>query len=46
MLLVAYTRGARDRPLTADERALLAPMIRGSDDDAANAIFVRSARTA
>ena len=41
MLLVAYTRGARDRPLRADERALLAPMIRASDNDAANALFVR-----
>ena len=41
MLLVAYVRGARDRPLTAAERAHLAPMIRSSDDDAANAIFVK-----
>jgi beta-lactamase class A len=41
MLLVAYARGARDRRLTASERALLGPMIRRSDDEAANAIFVR-----
>jgi hypothetical protein len=41
MLLVAYARSARDRPLREDEKALLGPMIRASDDDAANAIFVR-----
>ena len=41
MLLVAHTRGARDRALRDDERALLSPMIRSSDNDAANAIFVR-----
>ena len=41
MLLVAYTRSARDRPLRADERRLLAPMVRWSDDDAASEIFVR-----
>ena len=41
MLLVAYTRAARDRPLRADERALLAPMIQRSDNPAANVIFTR-----
>jgi beta-lactamase class A len=41
MLLVAYTRQARDRPLRRDERALLAPMVRSSDDAAANVIFTR-----
>jgi beta-lactamase class A len=41
MLLVAYTRGARDRPLRADERKLLAPMIRWSDNAAASTIFTR-----
>jgi beta-lactamase class A len=38
MLLAAYLRHARDRPLRADERALLSPMIRRSDNDAATAI--------
>jgi hypothetical protein len=41
MLLVAYTRSARDRPLRRDERALLAPMVRWSDNAAASTIFVR-----
>jgi beta-lactamase class A len=41
MLLVAHLRAARGRRLTARERALLGPMIRASDDAAANAIFVR-----
>jgi beta-lactamase class A len=41
MLLVAYSRAARDRPLRADERALLAPMVRWSDSAAASTIFVR-----
>jgi len=38
MLLVAYLRHARDRPLRASERALLTPMIRRSDNFAATAI--------
>ena len=41
MLLVAYARHARDRPLTASERALLNPMIRRSDNTAASEIFRR-----
>lgn len=41
MLLVAYTRSARDRPLRADERRLLDPMIRKSDNAATNVIFGR-----
>jgi beta-lactamase class A len=32
LLLVAYLRRARDRPLTADDRRLLAPMVRRSDN--------------
>jgi beta-lactamase class A len=54
MLLAAYLRHARSRPLRADERALLAPMIRRSDNAAAtrirdrlgNAALVRLARAA
>lgn len=40
MMLVAYLRrdGVRDRALTAGERALLAPMIRRSDDAAASRV--------
>lgn len=41
MLLVAYTRGARNRPLRADEKRLLDPMIRKSDNAATNVIFTR-----
>lgn len=41
MLLVAYTRSARDRPLRADEKRLLDPMIRRSDNAATNVIFTR-----
>src|SRR4051812_28173514 len=41
MLLVAYLRHARDRPLRASERALLTPMIRRSDNFAATAIRTR-----
>jgi beta-lactamase class A len=41
MLLVAYTRHARGRPLTVSERALLSPMIRRSDNDAANELLTR-----
>jgi beta-lactamase class A len=54
MLLAAYLRHARSRPLRRDERALLAPMIRRSDNAAAtrirdrlgNAALVRLARAA
>ncbi len=38
MLLVAYLRRARDRSLTGQDKALLEPMIRRSDDDAASRI--------
>ena len=43
MLLVAYLRRAdvRGRPLRAAERALLDPMVRRSDNGAANAIHAR-----
>ena len=41
MLLVAALRSARGRPLRADERALLEPMITLSDNDAALAMFAR-----
>ena len=41
MLLVAYLRHARDRPLKHSERALLAPMIRRSDNFAATTILDR-----
>ena len=41
MLLVAYARSARDRPLRADEKRLLSPMIRSSSNRAANVIFTR-----
>jgi hypothetical protein len=41
MLLVAYLRGARGRGLSPSERALLGPMIRVSDNDAADAIYAR-----
>src|SRR3954469_23829966 len=41
MLLVTYARGARDRPFTRAERALLGAMIRRSDNAAASRIFTR-----
>lgn len=41
MILVAYARSARDRPLRADERRLLDPMIRRSDNAATNTLFTR-----
>jgi beta-lactamase class A len=54
MLLAAYLRHARERPLRPDERTLLAPMIRWSDNAAAtrirdrlgDAALVRLARAA
>ena len=39
MLALAVLRAARDRPLTAGERALLRPMIVVSDNDAATAVY-------
>ena len=42
MLLVAYAQDARDRPLRRDERALLAPMVRRSDNAPRDAIFTRA----
>jgi Beta-lactamase enzyme family len=42
MLLVAYLdRLAHERPITAADRALLGPMIRVSDNEAATAIYAR-----
>jgi len=41
MLLVAYTRSARDRPLRAEEKRLLDPMTRRSGNAAANVVFTR-----
>ena len=41
MLLVAYTRSAKDRPLTRSEKALLDPMIRRSANGPASTIFTR-----
>ena len=38
MLLVAYLRHVRDRPLRRSERALLTPMIRRSDNPAATTV--------
>jgi hypothetical protein len=38
MLMVTYLREARDRPLTGADRALLAPMVRRSDNIAATRI--------
>lgn len=39
MLLVGYLRGARDRPLSAGERAVLGAMIKSSNNAAATRIF-------
>jgi beta-lactamase class A len=44
MLLVAVLRSASHRPLTADERRLLSPMIRRSSNRAARAIYARVGR--
>ena len=43
VFLAAYLRrgDVRDRPLRAADRALLAPMVRRSDDAAASTVFVR-----
>ena len=41
MLALALTRAARDRALTASERALIRPMIVVSDNDAASTIYAR-----
>jgi Beta-lactamase enzyme family len=38
MMMATYLRRASDRPLTAADRALLGPMIRWSDNDAATAV--------
>ena len=38
MLLVTYLRAARDRPLHAGDRALLAPMVRRSDNATASQV--------
>ena len=47
MLLVAYLRRAsvRDRPLTDDERNMLGPMIRRSDNEAASTVLGLVGRT-
>jgi hypothetical protein len=41
MLALAVMRAARDRDLTASERALVRPMIAVSDNDAASTIYAR-----
>jgi D-alanyl-D-alanine dipeptidase len=41
MLLVAYLRGAGNRPPTSAERAMLGPMITSSDNELATAVFAR-----
>jgi hypothetical protein len=41
MLALAVVRAARDRALTAGERALLRPMVTFSDNDAATAVYAR-----
>lgn len=41
MLALAVVRSARDRALTASERALLRPMITVSDNDAASTVYAR-----
>jgi beta-lactamase class A len=41
MLALAVVRAARDRDLTAGERALLRPMVTVSDNDAASAVYAR-----
>ena len=46
MLALAVVRAAPRRALTADERALLRPMITYSDNDAATAVYARVGRDA
>ena len=44
LVLVAQLRAARDRALTAQERGLLEPMVRKSDNDATSTLVVRLGR--
>jgi beta-lactamase class A len=44
LVLVVQLRAARDRALTAEERALLDPMVRKSDNDATSALVTRLGR--
>jgi Beta-lactamase enzyme family len=48
MILVAYLRGlgVAGKPLSASDRALLGPMIRASDNDAATSVFWRAGGSA
>jgi hypothetical protein len=41
MLALAVVRSARDRELTAEERALLRPMVTMSDNDTASTVYAR-----
>jgi beta-lactamase class A len=41
LVMVALLREARDRPLTPEEKSLLAPMVRKSDNDATSMLVVR-----
>jgi beta-lactamase class A len=44
LVLVAQLRSARDRALTTEERALLDPMVRKSDNDATSVLVARLGR--
>jgi beta-lactamase class A len=44
LVLVVQLRAARDRPLTAEERALLDPMVRKSDNAATSVLVTRLGR--
>jgi beta-lactamase class A len=44
LVLVVQLRSARDRELTTEERALLDPMVRKSDNDAASVLVARLGR--